>query len=71
MPKTQDAPEQKPTHPLLVQFDADLHAIAEKYRKQHPDWFFGYRSAYIAPIHPQKRDSITHNTEIVRPDTAK
>lgn len=57
-------------HPLLAAYDAELHAITEKYRNQHPDWWFSYASAKIKPVHPQKQGRITHQTEIIKPENS-
>ena len=53
-------------HPLLAQFDAELHAVAEKFRTQHPDWWFWYSAARMKPVAPQKAASIQHKTEIIK-----
>lgn len=58
--------EPKPVHPLLKAYDDEIYAVTLKHRKAHPDWFFGYKRAYIVPLNPQKRDSIHHTTEIHR-----
>ena len=57
----------KPIHPLLVQYDAALHSITEKFRKDHPEFWFWYSKAYIKPLNPQGQGSVQHQTEIVRP----
>lgn len=60
-------PEQQ-IHPLLAAYDRDLHAITEKYRKEHPEWWFWYTAAKIKPTSPQKQARVEHKTEIIKPE---
>jgi hypothetical protein len=60
-------PEQN-IHPLLAEYDAELHATTEKYRKAYPEWWFWYSAARMKPVTPPKAGSIQHKTEIIKPE---
>jgi len=49
-------------NPLFDTYDAELHAITEKFRKQHPDWWFSYSGAKAEPVVKQTVASSKHGT---------
>lgn len=57
-------------NPLLVAYDKALSEVTEKFRKDHPEWWFWFTSAKIKPRVKQNAANIKHTgqTEVVKPE---